>query len=680
MPGGVGDAARPSRRQQRGDLKSITAVAGSVMDAGQVLMEISDGALVRYVSEYHQPKVEPIVIPGLDAMPPQEGFSRKLCLARVGNVGIFIGGVASYNSNTGRGQISLRPLNEGVLNSELPLAKGFWGFAPSLRSDPKKTLQKAKAAASSSEEGKQNHTGTTITVKQQPTKKVNAAPTCDSPLHEPDISNWTNPPASAIAERVSKEVATPSHEQPMNIQLFATASTSKKDIVDPIGKKKKRIKTMDLNTAATPQDRVGKTVSVIPQTLLQPKKQVVNSTPGPTITTNAPQERSSSVQPSKQYRRPSLSSSEKSDKAPSNLSATTPKSTDTQSIAVPVPATPQLRTAEQHLAAARAKSQTFVAAISSGAQVSPESRPGTSTKVASKKKNEIDIRVYLATASMKNAKESHPKEKRDAPIAAKPAQSALKEMPQPSFPSPPVPRKRATTEEEIRDIATTLCDMGSAGKPVKAAAKRPYSEIGTSTPSTPEEVEDVTPRRKVAKRPPLSSAYKKNHVVASDRFFQECNLQQQRLETILENQIPKKSVNERMGISSDLTARTGDLAKDQEMARMRMAAQHRASHEQLLKRVINAAAAAVRAMKRCTTIQGVVDAKETWQKSFQEYVEMLDDIVWRQTQDAETLAQQQTLEGKGRRAPQLQVGFPFYTSFDNCIEAVETIINVVKNN
>jgi hypothetical protein len=54
---------------------------------------------------------------------------------------------------------------------------------------------------------------------------------------------------------------------------------------------------------------------------------------------------------------------------------------------------------------------------------------------------------------------------------------------------------------------------------------------------------------------------------------------------------------------------------------------------------------------------------------------MLDDILWRQKMEAGALAQQQTLE-RGREAPQLQVSFPFYSSFDDCIEAVEKIRSV----
>jgi hypothetical protein len=46
LPGGADKMARPSRRQQRGELKSITTVAGMVMDAGHALLEVSDVCII----------------------------------------------------------------------------------------------------------------------------------------------------------------------------------------------------------------------------------------------------------------------------------------------------------------------------------------------------------------------------------------------------------------------------------------------------------------------------------------------------------------------------------------------------------------------------------------------------------------------------------------------------------
>ena len=107
---------------------------------------------------------------------------------------------------------------------------------------------------------------------------------------------------------------------------------------------------------------------------------------------------------------------------------------------------------------------------------------------------------------------------------------------------------------------------------------------------------------------------------------------------------------------------------------MRMAAEHRANFEQTLKGVVNAASAAVRAMKRSSTVQGVTDAEECWQSYFRDSVEMLDDHIWRQSMEADSLAQQQTMECQGKTAPRLEISFPFYNSFDDCIQAVEKVV------
>lgn len=122
---GAGGIARG--RQQRGDLKSITQVAGMVMDAGHVLLELSDGSVVHYWQTSNN-------IPQLEILDAEMwGLStqnhpvddpacspRTLSVTRVASAGTVVAAMATYRM--GRGSIVVRQIN----TPESPT--GFWGW------------------------------------------------------------------------------------------------------------------------------------------------------------------------------------------------------------------------------------------------------------------------------------------------------------------------------------------------------------------------------------------------------------------------------------------------------------------------------------------------------------------------------------------------------------------------
>lgn len=136
LPGVVGDssslATGSRRRQQRGDLKSIVSVAGMELDAGQALLELSDGSILQYTTHPQSsgsaasglPKLTVWKEPGL--LP--ENVCRKLCVGRIGSVGLAVAAIATYDPSRGRGNIAVRALDSPLETLSKPARPGFWGF------------------------------------------------------------------------------------------------------------------------------------------------------------------------------------------------------------------------------------------------------------------------------------------------------------------------------------------------------------------------------------------------------------------------------------------------------------------------------------------------------------------------------------------------------------------------
>ncbi|GKY95731.1 hypothetical protein MPSEU_000533900 [Mayamaea pseudoterrestris] len=113
LPGIVAQASS-SRRQQRGDLKSVEAVAGMSMDGGHALLELNDRTLVHYTHHGGRPMLKIVLESDLP-----EGWSRTLSIGRIGSDARAVAAVASHNPFTGRGSISLWPM-ENVSGRDKP--------------------------------------------------------------------------------------------------------------------------------------------------------------------------------------------------------------------------------------------------------------------------------------------------------------------------------------------------------------------------------------------------------------------------------------------------------------------------------------------------------------------------------------------------------------------------------
>ena len=564
----------------------------------------------------------------LQGLEPQEDISRKMCVGKMGSAGVVMAAVATYNSNNGRGTIALNPLNEEVLTPSGNRQKGFWGYSQNLRASKK--LRKLLASSQTSSE---------IT-KQAPYSNVS----CPSPRLNTDISNWTHPPTSQVSSR-SPTPETQSHKLSTSVKLFGSERQDNSAFMSPLpptlsgeASKKRPLKEVNPLPAMTATNKSKQPLAVS----TAKKRKAIEGSSLSTPLAGGPAVVPQSTIRGKALKRPKQ---DERDGRPSKKNA--PKSTASKGRTTPsaaIPATPSLQPLPT-VGNSHGKGSTQTASMKSigGAQqVSPDPKESTTTiKTSQPRSDKINITQYLE----------------------KPSEKAVA--------SPPVPRRAKPSV--AREVAEAMCELGSAEKNTKepVATKRTALEGNNSAGG------NKTPCGKTAKSgrksPAPNSRKRQLHLVGSQDYKDQCVEQDARLRFLKQNHIPPTSVEARMGLTSVFqNIVTGE--ENQELARMKLAAEHRANHEMLLKRVIHAAQFTVKALIKAETLGAVEAAEESFQESFQTYYEILEESVWRQTEEASALADRQRWEKQGCSVPTLQVSFPFYGVFDEVIACVDAII------
>jgi len=133
IPDTSSSRSRRNRREQRGDLKSVESVAGMLTDAGQALLELSDGSLVQYTqNEVGLPQLRALDIDRYGVQEVPEGWGRCVGVGRIASCGLAVAAVSVYNPSIGKGNITVWPLDKVEEKIKTP-HRGFWGFfAPPL--------------------------------------------------------------------------------------------------------------------------------------------------------------------------------------------------------------------------------------------------------------------------------------------------------------------------------------------------------------------------------------------------------------------------------------------------------------------------------------------------------------------------------------------------------------------
>jgi hypothetical protein len=215
--------------------------------------------------------------------------------------------------------------------------------------------------------------------------------------------------------------------------------------------------------------------------------------------------------------------------------------------------------------------------------------------------------------------------------------------PHPIERSPPVPRKQLDasddkeTAEPLMDVAAALFSLSStspmAAIPAPSIAtgstvQRVVTKASTTAKAVipaPRIAADSTVQRVVTKafftstKSPMRSHVRKDSEGAKKRIVHECIVQQARILTLLD-QIPKSNGGSRVKLSATVTR---NLEEVHVLARGKLAAQHRAAHEMMQKKVLRATLGIIQSLKRSPSVGAVVESKTCLEGMVQSYQEIV---------------------------------------------------------
>jgi len=162
----------------------------------------------------------------------------------------------------------------------------------------------------------------------------------------------------------------------------------------------------------------------------------------------------------------------------------------------------------------------------------------------------------------------------------------------------------------------------------------------------------------------------------------------------LAQQLPTTTVSERLSTSpvvhssfstQEVTTTTESIQFNRQCTeRQTLAAKHRAEHEMIRKKVLHSIRYALSTLDIESNSKkshgAIVESTKKWlDLSLESHQETLDDMLGRQTMEAESLMTRQTselIDKRGGRAPMLHVSFPFPEVFE---QARQEMLSILRN-
>jgi hypothetical protein len=241
----------------------------------------------------------------------------------------------------------------------------------------------------------------------------------------------------------------------------------------------------------------------------------------------------------------------------------------------------------------------------------------------------------------------------------------------------------------LMDVAAALCNLSAS----------PMRVIPTPRNATNTTFHRLT-KTSAAAKSPLRSHVRKDSEAAKNRIIRECILQQTKIVSLLD-EIPKSTVGSRVNLSSVVTQNVEEVHV---LARGKLAAQHRAAHEMMQKKVLRSALGIIQSLRRAPSVGAVEESKVCFEGMIQSYKEIVvrvkrvlvclsssmygmnvkfiymsntcmrvylcfqEELIFRQQMEASTLAGQQTFERQGEPASVLLVSFAFPSVFQQAMD------------
>jgi len=562
--GGMRRGAR-SGRQQRGDLRSVVSVAGDSSDAANVILELSDGSMVHY----NNPKGSQSSVTLLPSdlfnfntntnASNSTSFTRKICISRIRTDGVTILSNATYDSNTCRGNLTLRYLSRNAkVSFGDQVTHGFSEVSnqssifvnaspPSKTEDKKRVMDKSYNIESIEKKQKRSRKAKNMASMKQLVSPDPKCKTSVGPVSTMDKLSQVSSPVSKSKSNLVEEKSPPDKKciSSQSVASGPTVSPEQRMNRPEVFKSMQNVKENDAAVSITKFFKPGKEVKLSGRKIKRTKK----------------------VQ---------FKEVESTQKVPSK---------------------------------------------------EVEKRPKEQSKQLDKVQNDV----------------GKLQDKRTKEISGQKGNKLGK-----INPSNPVDICAKPTIE--LDVASILYDMQTTTK--RQTRSRSLSLVPDPVPNTKntkeqKDLEEFLSSCRRRKRPKLLQTAVSSRTEFPMPFYQKTGT--------FANPLIRKDLR--------------TMSRQHHDARREMALNHRASHERLRNAVFASADRVMNIALSCdesSKSKGQIldEAKTTLATELQDYKETLRDMIERQQMEAAALGSVQTMENKGRKAPELQVSFPFPEVFE----------------
>jgi hypothetical protein len=624
------DKGMGSRRwQRRGDLKQVVNVASPPpgdANEGQMLLELDDGSIVQYsMSLKGASRLQVLQPPAVPAL-PDDYWKRTLCLASSKSTTCLVVAMSLYNPNTQKGQLVLRtlggtepaPPSPRQTDSSALQALCMEAPPPSAlkRTKKKKKREDPKMKTKSSVDSSSAESSTDIKKK----KKKTCAATTPKP-------NMSSDPAFQGTQKM--KVVTP---------VQAT----------PVVSKKLHKKLSSSSSLTGERIRVNK-LKVIPisaQTNDTKKKQRGFETP-----IQAGENPIDRIRVNKLKVIPILA--QKSDTKMKQLGFETP-----------------IQAGENPIDRIRVNKLKVIPISAHKNHDAKKKQLGFETPISVKKSNHSTTTTIVMNKNATSAQQVSPEaELEGKPAPPKPFREMMQQQQQgkqDKLESPPVPRK------------ANQDDFITPQKSAKKAIKKKAKAADASTKSVPAAKTTNVAGKKRPRSPPttrldtaelanilvdMKSPNPKKKAVTPDTapsreevIAIRLRAQYTRIQGLLKELPPFQPAFLRKARSAPKT-----MEEAQAMARSKLAAQHRTSHELIRKRMLRAAQSTVR--NTMDSYLSIEEARAELKGTVKSYQEVVYETLERQKLEASTLAAEQIRARSGLGVPTTKVSFPFQSTF-----------------
>eukprot|EP00980_Cylindrotheca_fusiformis_P012907 scaffold3214_cov113-Cylindrotheca_fusiformis.AAC.4 len=608
-----------SRRQRRGDLKQVVNVASPPpgdANEGQMLLELDDGSIVQHIMSLKgMSRLEVLKPPEIPAL-PDDYWKRTICLASSKTPTSVVVAMSLYNPNTQKGQLVLRTLDGVELAPPSPMQTDKSALQSlCMEAPPSSALKKSKKAKKKKkrEEAKEQ-------LKSMDVSSSESCASTNSKKKSTSISNSKQPPCTSLLPQPKKkkrkekpEAVTIPQESPVFIQKPKTCSS-----LSLTGEQTRNFKETPLHIQKqkTSLSFAGEHIRV------KKMKVIPMNTPA-----NRPMKKLSySDTPNAGTKKAiQYSHGNKLQVIPISANKNDNETRELPGFETPTPA---LKKSTSYSIATTVSNTKYAM---SAQQVSPESAMSRQSSQS------------IPQVEVKQTPQPNREQLKSPPVPRKPRQD------DPITPGPILPEPEINVESKAASSDKVL-----AGK--KRPRTPPPTILETAKRESRQDAANTLIDMRIPAAQEQAPVTPENGQSRQEVIAMKLRNQFGRIQGLIKELPPFQPAFLRKA-----SPKPKSLEEAQVMARSKLGADHRASHERIRKCMLRSAESTIRnAMDSYLSIE---DARNELKETIKSYHEVVYDTLQRQKLEASTLAAEQARSRGGLDVPTTEVSFPFHSTF-----------------